>query len=102
MSAHDSFEDPPDDAPTGDPASEPRPAHAREGTKLIDLAHVVGSIRAHAPELADDLDDAISVWLGQADVLPFSQASELETRRSRLQALRELLNLSAFEPDPRD
>ena len=74
------------------------------GTQPIDLAFVVGAIRAHAPELSDDLDDAISVWLSQADVLPFGQptAGALVTRRSRLEALRELLDLSPYEPDPRD
>ena len=60
----------------------------------IDLAFVVGSIRAHAPELSADLDEAITVWLAQT-------RGDSE-RRSRLQALRELLNLSPYEPDSRD
>jgi len=72
--------------------------------KPIDLARVVGAIRANAPELSDDLDVAITAWLEQERASAGSQIgpSELNTRRSRLQALRELLSLSPYEPDSRD
>jgi hypothetical protein len=104
MSAHDSSEGPLDDAQTGDHALDPGSAQVPQGTRPVDVAFVVGAIRAHAPELADDLDDAISIWLGQADVIPFGRAvrDRLVDRRSRLEALQALLALSPFEPDPRD
>jgi hypothetical protein len=73
-------------------------------TMPIDLAFVVGAIRGHAPELSDDLDEAITGWLAQTSS-PADRRTGLRpltSRRSRLQALRELLHLSAYEPDPRD
>jgi hypothetical protein len=69
----------------------------------IDLAFVVGSIRARAPELADDLDAAITIWFEHGDGFAIRDTEPgLATRRSRLGALRELLALSPYEPDPRD
>ena len=63
----------------------------------INLARVVGAIRAHAPELSDDLDDAISAWLEERRELPTPPG-----RRARLRAFLELLHLSPYDPDPRD
>jgi hypothetical protein len=76
----------------------------REVLAPIDLAFVVGSVRAHAPELADDLDAAITIWLEHAGEFAVREAEPdcLTTRRSRLRALRELLALGPYEPDPRD
>jgi hypothetical protein len=70
----------------------------------IDQSLVVGAIRARAPELSDDLDDAITVWLEQAGGLAIRAAEpgRPTTRRSRLEALRELLALGPYEPDSRD
>jgi hypothetical protein len=69
----------------------------------VDLGFVVGAIRAHAPDLSGDLDEAITVWLDRSAEEPADdQEAALATRRSRLRAFRELLNLSPYQPDPRD
>lgn len=65
------------------------------GTDTFELARVVGPIGIRQPELADDLIDAIGLWLEVRRVAP-------SARRERLLACLELLELSPYEPDPRD